>query len=92
MLRNKKEDINGQRNTPMFDMPSKERLMSLDDKKLDETRILQQKRQMTEILIDSFICLPETRCCKNENDREFMSSSYSNALLYGAGWNYSKGA
>jgi hypothetical protein len=29
---------------------------------------------------------------KNENDREFMSSSYSNALLYDAGWNYSKGA
>ena len=48
--------------------------------------------KMTEILIDSFICLPETRCCKNENDREFMSSSYSNALLYGAGRNYSKGA
>ena len=76
----------------MFDTPSKERLMSLDDKKLDEARILQEKWQMTEILIDSFICLPETRCCKYENDREFMSSSYSNALLYDVGWNYSKGA
>ena len=27
----------------MFDTPSKERLMSLDDKKLDEARILQEK-------------------------------------------------
>jgi hypothetical protein len=76
----------------MFDMPSKERLMSLDDKKLNEARISKKKDKMTIILIDSFICLPETRCCKNENDREFMSSSYSNALLYDAGWNYSKGA
>ena len=76
----------------MFDMPSKERLMSFDDKKLNEARISKKKDKMTKILIDSFICLPETRCCKNENDREFMSSSYSNALLYDAGWNYSKGA
>ena len=43
MLQTKKEDINGQRNTPMFDMPSKERLMSLDDKKLNEARISQEK-------------------------------------------------
>ena len=43
MLWDKKEDINGQINTPMFDTPSKERLMSLDDKKLDEARILQEK-------------------------------------------------
>ena len=76
----------------MFDMPSKERLMSLDDKKLNEARISKKKDKMTIILIDSFICLPETRCCKNENDREFMSSSYSNALLYDVGRNYSKGA
>ena len=76
----------------MFDMPSKERLMSFDDKKLNEARISKKKDKMTKILIDSFICLPETRCCKNENDREFMSSSYSNALLYDVGRNYSKGA
>ena len=45
-------------------MPSKERLMSLDDKKLNEARISKKKDKMTIILIDSFICLPETRCCK----------------------------
>jgi hypothetical protein len=45
-------------------MPSKERLMSFDDKKLNEARISKKKDKMTKILIDSFICLPETRCCK----------------------------
>ena len=42
MLWARKEILNDQK-TPMFDMPSKERLMSLDDKKLDEARILQEK-------------------------------------------------
>ena len=39
----RKKILTAKRNTPMFDTPSKERLMSLDDKKLDEARILQEK-------------------------------------------------
>ena len=41
MLRAKKE--NQQLKMSMFDTPSKERLMSLDNKKLDEARISQEK-------------------------------------------------